>query len=87
LLAVNDTVQKWVKKHQEDPLATGLAYMLQAINVVADKSSEEIKRTSLRVAESLRHWAVGYQILKESNDTESIDEVLKKYRAQKNNST
>ena len=77
LLSINDTMQK------EEPLAAGFAYMFKALEAVDDKSPETMRREALRVAESLRHWTVGYQVLKESKDNESIDEILNRFRANK----
>ncbi len=83
MLAISDTVGKWFKMHPDEPLSTGFAYMFKALEVANGKSPEIVKRDVLRISESLKHWIVGYRILKESKDTESIDDVLKKYRAQK----
>jgi hypothetical protein len=76
-------MEKWVKTHREEPLATEFGYMYNALQVAEGKSPEEAKRHALRVAESLKHWTVGYQVLERSSDDESIDDVLKKYRATK----
>jgi hypothetical protein len=46
-------------------------------------SPEIIRRDVLRISESLKHWIVGYHILKDSKDTESIDEVLQRYKTPK----
>jgi len=53
------------------------------LETASNKAPGEVKRNALRIAESLRHWTVGYQVLKESKDTDSIDDVLKNYRANK----
>ncbi|MGD0994604.1 MAG: hypothetical protein ABR909_03650 [Candidatus Bathyarchaeia archaeon] len=83
LLAIKDTVQKWIMLHQEEPLAAAFSYMFKALELTEGKSLETIRRDVSRIAESLKHWTIGYQVLKESKDTESIDEVLKKYKAKK----
>ena len=83
LLSIEDTMEKWVKTHREEPLATEFGYMYNALKVAEGKSPEEAKRHALRIAESLKHWTVGYQVLEKSSDDESIDDVLKKYRATK----
>jgi hypothetical protein len=82
-LAISDTVGKWFKTHQNEPLSTGFAYMFKALEVADGKSPETIKREVLRISESLKHWIIGYSVLKDSKDTETIDEVLQKYKAQK----
>jgi hypothetical protein len=82
-LAISDTVEKWVKRHKEEPLATEFAYLFKALETASKETPEVVKRIALRVAESLRHWTVGYQILEGSKDTDSIEDVLKKYRASK----
>jgi hypothetical protein len=83
MLAISDTMQKWVKTHEEEPLATGFAYMFKALETAGSKAPEDVKRNALRIAESLRNWTVGYQILGESEDNESIGSILKKYKALK----
>lgn len=83
MLAISDTVGKWFKMHPDEPLSTGFAYMFKALEVTDGKSPEIIRRDVRRISESLKHWIVGYRVLKDSKDTESIDEVLKRYRAQK----
>lgn len=83
MLAISDTVQKWVRKHEDEPLADVLAYMFQALQIKQSAESELIKRNAVRIAESLRNWTVGYQVLKESKDTESVGDVLKKYKKHK----
>ena len=83
LLAITDTVGKWFKMHPDAPLSTGFAYMFKALEV-ADGNSPEIIRSDIsRIEESLKHWVIGYQVLKESKDTDSIDELLKRYKTQK----
>jgi hypothetical protein len=83
LLAITDTVGKWFKMHPDAPLSTGFAYMFKALEVADGKSPEIIRRDISRIQESLKHWVIGYQVLNESKDTDSIDELLKRYRAQK----
>jgi len=83
MLAVSDTVGKWFKMHPDKPLSTGFAYMFKALEVADGKSPEIIRRDVLRISESLKHWIVGYRVLKDSKDTESIDEVLQRYKTQK----
>jgi hypothetical protein len=83
LLAVKDTMEKWVKKHKEKPLAMEFAYMFRSLEVAVDKSPEDMEKLVKRIAESIRHWTIGYRILENSKDNESIDETLKKYRAGK----
>jgi hypothetical protein len=83
LLAITDTVGKWVTKHPDAPLSIGFAYMFKALEVTDGKSPEIIKRDISRIKESLKHWVVGYQVLKESKDTDSIDDLLKRYKTQK----
>jgi hypothetical protein len=83
LLAITDTVGKWVTKHPDAPLSTGFAYMFKALEIADGKSPETIKRDILRVKESLKHWVVGYRVLNESKDTDSIDDLLKIYKTQK----
>jgi len=83
MLAISDTVGKWFNMHPDEPLSIGFAYMFKALEVADCKSPEIVKRDVLRISESLKHWIVGYRVLKESKDTESIDDVLKRYRAQK----
>ena len=83
MLAISDTVGKWFKMHPDEPLSTGFAYMFKALEVADGKSPEIVKRDVLRISESLKHWIVGYRVLEESKDNESIDDVLKRYRAQK----
>jgi hypothetical protein len=83
ILAINDTMQKWVKTHQEEPLATGVAYLFSSLENESSKDPEDVKRDASRIAASLKHWTIGYQVLEESEDTESIDEVLEKYRKSK----
>jgi hypothetical protein len=83
LLAITDTVEKWFKIHQDDPLSTGFAYMFQALEVANGKSPEIIRRDISRIKESLKHWVIGYQVLNESKDADSIDELLKRYKTQK----
>lgn len=83
MLAISDTVGKWFKIHKEEPLSTGFAYMFKALEAAEGKSPEIIRRDAVRISESLKHWIVGYHVLKDSKDTESIDEVLQRYKAQK----
>ena len=83
VLAISDTVGKWFKMHPDEPLSSGFAYMFKALEVADGKSPEIIKREVLRISESLKHWIVGYSVLKDSKDTETIDEVLQRYKAQK----
>ena len=83
LLAITDTIGKWFKKHPDAPLSTGFAYMFQGLEVADGKSTEIIRRDISRVKESLKHWVIGYQVLNESKDTDSIDDLLKKYKTQK----
>jgi len=83
LLAIIDTVEKWFKKHSDAPLSTEFAYMFKALEVAEGKSPEIIRRDISRIKESLKHWVVGYQVLNESKDTDSIDDLLKRYKAQK----
>lgn len=83
LLAITDTVAKWLNMHPDTPLSTGFAYMFRALEVADGKSPEIIKRDILRIKESLKHWVIGYHVLNESKDTDSIDELLKRYKAQK----
>jgi hypothetical protein len=83
LLAITDTVEKWFKIHPDAPLSTGFAYMFKALEVADGKSPEIIRRDILRIKESLKHWVIGYQVLNESKDTDSIDELLKRYKTQK----
>jgi hypothetical protein len=83
LLAITDTVEKWFKIHPDDPLSTGFAYMFQALEVANGKSPEIIRRDISRIKESLKHWVIGYQVLNESKDADSIDELLKRYKTQK----
>jgi hypothetical protein len=83
MLAISDTVGKWFKMHPDESLSSGFAYMFKALEVADGKSPEIIKRDVLRISESLKHWIVGYRVLKESKDTDSIDDALKRYRAQK----
>jgi hypothetical protein len=83
MLAISDTTQKWVGKHEDDPLAEVLAYMFKALQTEQSSESNFAKRNVLRIAESLRNWTVGYQVLRESKDTESVGEVLKKYKMHK----
>jgi len=84
LLTIKDTVEKWFKKHKDSSLAMGFAYMFQALEVAEGKSPEIIRKDMLRIKESLKHWVIGYQVLKESKDTESIDELLQKYKTTNN---
>ena len=84
MLAITDTIEKWFKLHQDEPLSTGFAYMFKALEVADGKSPEIIRRDILRIRESLKHWVIGYQVLKGSEDAESIDEVLQRYKTQKN---
>src|SRR5208283_4257232 len=83
MLAIGDTVGKWFKMHPDEPLSTGFAYMFKALEVADGKSPEIIRRDVLRISESLKHWIVGYRVLKNSKDTESIEEVLQRYKTQK----
>ena len=83
LLATTDTVEKWVKMHPDAPLSTGFAYMFKALEVADGKAPEVIRRDISRIEESLKNWVVGYQVLNESKDTDSIDELLKRYKTQK----
>lgn len=83
LLAITDTVEKWFKMHPDAPLSSGFAYMFKALDVADGKSPEIIRREIARIKESLKHWVIGYQVLNQSKDTDSIDELLKKYRAKK----
>ena len=83
LLAITDTVEKWFKMHPDAPLSTGFAYMFQALEVADGKSPEIIRRDISRIKDSLKHWVIGYQVLNESADTDSIDELLKRYKTQK----
>jgi len=83
LLAITDTVEKWFKKHSDAPLSTGFAYMFKALEIADGKSPELIRRDISRIKESLKHWTIGYQVLNESKDTDSIDDLLKRYKAQK----
>jgi hypothetical protein len=86
VLSLEDTMEKWVKINRGKALAPEFAYMLDALGTGENKSPEEVKRNALRIANSLRHWIVGYKVLEESKDNESIDAVLKKYRAAKKGS-
>lgn len=83
LLAITDTVEKWFKMHPDAPLSSGFAYMFKALDVADGKSPEIIRREIARIKESLKHWVIGYQVLNQSKDTDSIDELLKKYKAKK----
>ncbi len=83
LLAITDTVEKWFKKHSEAPLSAGFAYMFKALEVADGKSPEIIRRDISKIKDSLKHWAIGYQVLNKSKDTDSIDDLLKKYKTQK----
>lgn len=83
LLAITDTVEKWFKMHPDAPLSSGFAYMFKALDVADGKSPEIIRREIARIKESLKHWVIGYQVLNQSKDTDSIDELLKKYRDKK----
>lgn len=83
LLAITDTVEKWFKMHPDAPLSSGFAYMFKALDVADGKSPEIIRREIARIKESLKHWVIGYQVLNQSKDADSIDELLKKYRAKK----
>ncbi len=83
LLAITDTVEKWFKMHPNAPLSSGFAYMFKALDVADGKSPEIIRREIARIKESLKHWVIGYQVLNQSKDTDSIDELLKKYKAKK----
>jgi hypothetical protein len=83
LLAITDTVEKWFKMHSDAPLSTGFAYMFRALEVADGKSPEIIRRDILRAKESLKNWVIGYQVLNESKDTDSIDDLLKRYKTQK----
>ncbi len=83
LLAITDTVGKWFKMHPDAPLATGFAYMFKALEVADGKSPEIVRRDISRIKESLKHWVIGYHVLNESKDTDSIDELLKRYTTQK----
>jgi len=83
MLAISDTVQKWLSRHEADPLAEVLAYMFKALQTKQSPESNATKRNVLRIAESLKNWTVGYQVLRESKDTESVGEVLKKYKMNK----
>lgn len=82
LLAITDTVEKWFMKHSDAPLSTGFAYMFKALEVADCKSPEIIRREMSRIKESLKHWAIGYQVLNESKDTDSVDDLIKRYKAQ-----
>jgi hypothetical protein len=57
--------------------------MFKALEVADGKTPETIKKEVLRISESLKHWIIGYRVLNDSKDTETIDEVLQKYKAQK----
>jgi hypothetical protein len=83
MLAISDTVGKWFKMHPDEPLSTGFAYMFKALEIADGKSPEIVRRDVLRISESLKHWIIGYRVLKDSKDTESIDEVLQRYKTQK----
>jgi hypothetical protein len=83
-LAITDTVEKWLKMNPDAPLSTGFAYMFKALEVADGKSPEIIRRDISRIKESLKHWIIGYQILNEIKDTDSIDELLERYKTQKN---
>jgi len=83
LLAISDTVQKWAGKHEDDPLASVLSYMFKAFEARRDVEPAIARSNILRVAESLRNWTVGYHVLRESSDEESVGELLKKYKARK----
>jgi len=83
MLAISDTVQKWAGKHEDDPLASVLPYMVKALEAKRDVEPAVAKSNIQRVAESLKNWAVGYHVLRESNDEESVGELLKKYKARK----
>ena len=83
LLAITDTVGKWFKTHSDAPLSIGFAYMFKALEVADGKSPEIIGRDISRIKESLKHWTIGYQVLNESKDTDSIDDLLKRYKTQK----
>ena len=69
--------------HPDEPLSTGFVYMFKALEVADGKSPEIIRRDALRISATLTHWIVGYRVLKDSKDTESIDEVLQRYKTQK----
>ncbi|MDD4326265.1 MAG: hypothetical protein PHC63_07560 [Candidatus Bathyarchaeota archaeon] len=83
LLAITDTVEKWFKKHSDAPLSTGFAYIFKALEVTNGKSPEIIRRDISRIKESLKNWVIGYQVLNESKDSDSIDDLLKRYKTQK----
>ena len=70
--------------HPDAPLSTGFAYMFKALEVTDGKAPEVIRRDISRIEESLKNWVVGYQVLNESKDTDSIDQLLKRYKTQKN---
>jgi len=83
ILAATDTAQKWVRKHEKEPLATEFAYIFKSLETAENQEPEMAKRSSLRIAESLKNWTVGYQVLKESKNKETIEDVLKKYKSKK----
>lgn len=77
VLAMSDTVDKWVNGHSDDPFAEIFAYVAKALQI--GQSEETTKNNIRRVCESLKNWTVGYMILQESEDSESIGEALRKY--------
>lgn len=83
MLAIDDTVQKWASRHEDEPLANVLSYMFKDFEAKRDAEPAIVRNNILRIAESLRSWAVGYHVLQESSDEESVGELLKKYKTRK----
>jgi len=86
MLAVVDTVQKWSKKHEGEPLADVIPYAFGALENKQSGDVAAAKRAVLRIAESLKSWMVGYHVLRESTGEESVGDVLRKYRKHKTQS-
>jgi hypothetical protein len=58
MLAISDTLEKWLKIHPDELLSAGFAYMFKALEVADGKSPEIIKRDIMRISEFLKHWIV-----------------------------
>ena len=82
LLAVTDTVQKWLKNHKKES-KIGLADVFKTLEAVDTKSSMAIQKEALRSAKSLRQWLIKNSLQEGDKDKLPIGTVLKKYRPRK----
>jgi len=82
LLAVTDTLQKWLKNHKKES-QIGLADVFKTLAAVDTKSSMSIQKEALLSAKTLRKWIVKNNVQVGDKDKLPIGTVLKKYKPRK----